>query len=521
MGYKYKYFKSTEVKIFPCYRRGVYDVSGSMGNETTDIVTKSKSARYDHTARLITEYNLTHLYGMGGKYDSYIVSTTMDTTTQKILKICAIIKGYYFEITNKTGFEQSVIGGSLICCIKSDKPDSQGEVTLHAIKIDKSSGTDILIPEQNTSLDYKESDDAEGICLAVVYSDKEVDPEDLEKDFYSVPFTRKLQDLVADKADLTMKLDTETFNTWAARHAGADAGHAKTASEITAEIKRAVAGEKTLREAADKDITNTLGTGFDKGDNTVAKKIAAAEANAKSHADRLADNSDAAGAAATAEQNAKSHANSVATTARSEAISEANGYTDSKVATLTAKDSEIEDKVTTLQQLTFGYTGEGAIKTAVEASAETAQSAAEAKAAELDTALHTKISKEIDEDVAAAIAAEITRSDAKTKELADAAEENAKSYAESLLQTVTVTLEFTTTIEEETVRKEISALKQLPFYMPSYNAVFDENAQYAGKWYLEDLSYEYEVGSMANLFDLQVAEGKDKITFIWTEDTSD
>ena len=39
-----------------------------------------------------------------------------------------------------------------------------------------------------------------------------------------------------------------------------------------------------------------------------------------------------------------------------------------------------------------------------------------------DTALHTVISKEIDDDVAAAIAAEVTRSDAKAKELADAAQ---------------------------------------------------------------------------------------------------
>ena len=49
-----------------------------------------------------------------------------------------------------------------------------------------------------------------------------------------------------------------------------------------------------------------------------------------------------------------------------------------------------------------------------------------------DTALHTVISKEIDDDVAAAIAAEVTRSDAKAKELADAAQAAAEAKAAEL-----------------------------------------------------------------------------------------
>jgi hypothetical protein len=66
-------------------------------------------------------------------------------------------------------------------------------------------------------------------------------------------------------------------------------------------------------------------------------------------------------------------------------------------------------------------------QTEITADIATAKSEAITKAGELDTALHTEISKEIDADVTAAINAEVTRSDAKAKELADAA----KSYADS------------------------------------------------------------------------------------------
>lgn len=54
-----------------------------------------------------------------------------------------------------------------------------------------------------------------------------------------------------------------------------------------------------------------------------------------------------------------------------------------------------------------------------------------AEAARLDGVLKTELQAEIDSDVEAAIAAEVTRSNAKAKELADAAEAAAKSYADS------------------------------------------------------------------------------------------
>ena len=93
---------------------------------------------------------------------------------------------------------------------------------------------------------------------------------------------------------------------------------------------------------------------------TIASGDAATLASAKSYAD------DKASAAETA---AKSYADGVAATAKSGAEATAKSYTDGQVATLNAKDTELAGNITTLQNLTSGYTGAGAIKTAIEAAA--------------------------------------------------------------------------------------------------------------------------------------------------------
>ena len=86
-------------------------------------------------------------------------------------------------------------------------------------------------------------------------------------------------------------------------------------------------------------------------------------------------------------------------------------------------------------------------QTAITSAIATAKSEAITKADELDTALHTVISKEIDDDVKAAIDAEVTRSDAKAKELADAAETAAKNYADSQDTALKTAIEGTSTDE--------------------------------------------------------------------------
>ena len=159
---------------------------------------------------------------------------------------------------------------------------------------------------------------------------------------------------------INTKLATETFN----GHVNND--HAKTATEITAEIAAAVNGEKALREAADKDITDTIGTGFDKGDNTVAKKIAAAEKAAKDHAEAQASAAQSAAiaeaeskdatraqAAATALSNAVSALESKISTGNSNTLQSAKDYTDAQVAAeaklRSDADTALDNKITALR----------------------------------------------------------------------------------------------------------------------------------------------------------------------------
>ena len=144
------------------------------------------------------------------------------------------------------------------------------------------------------------------------------------------------------QTQINTKLASADFTSWKNTH---ESGHAKSATEITAEIAAAVLVEENARKAADKDITDTLGTGFDKSSNTVAKKIAAAEASAKSHAESKAS---AAQSAAIAEAESKDAARAqAATNALNSAVSaletkietddaatlkSAKDYTDEKVA---------------------------------------------------------------------------------------------------------------------------------------------------------------------------------------------
>lgn len=79
-------------------------------------------------------------------------------------------------------------------------------------------------------------------------------------------------DITALESAVGTKLPTETFNA----HVNGD--HAKTATEITTEITNAVNGEKTAREAADKAITDQIGT---KTDAATANTVYGAIADAK------------------------------------------------------------------------------------------------------------------------------------------------------------------------------------------------------------------------------------------------
>jgi hypothetical protein len=81
------------------------------------------------------------------------------------------------------------------------------------------------------------------------------------------------------------------------------------------------------------------------------------------------------------------------------------------------------------------------LKSYADGKASTAKSEAITEAGNLDTALENKLNKKISDDISSAINSEVTRSDAKAKELADKALADAKSDASSKVATLQTTLE--------------------------------------------------------------------------------
>lgn len=85
-----EFFKSDDVKVFPCARRGAKTESGEI------------EKIFDAESRLNTEYNLTHLHGInGGTFYSYVHKYELnnDKTLKSGSILVVIVGGYYFEIT--------------------------------------------------------------------------------------------------------------------------------------------------------------------------------------------------------------------------------------------------------------------------------------------------------------------------------------------------------------------------------------------------------------------------------------
>lgn len=87
----YKYFKSEQVKVFPCSYRGYTGAT-------------SEQVPYDAEARMLTEHNFLHagsnldLYGVNGIDNTYVIKTTINNNV--LLSVTCVIAGYYFELTN-------------------------------------------------------------------------------------------------------------------------------------------------------------------------------------------------------------------------------------------------------------------------------------------------------------------------------------------------------------------------------------------------------------------------------------
>lgn len=103
------FFKSNNVKIFPCFHRGQY-------------IENNKTLYYNPESRLATEYNFTHIPGLLLGYDSFVIEHT-DACVR------CVIHGYYFEFTGdaagKLQDSEGNLKGKLI--IREGKLASQSE----------------------------------------------------------------------------------------------------------------------------------------------------------------------------------------------------------------------------------------------------------------------------------------------------------------------------------------------------------------------------------------------------------
>lgn len=117
------FFKSKDVRAFPCSYRGNY------GGST-----------FDPESRLNTEYNFTHL---GGANESYVIDYN---AAEQILRL--VIGGYYFEISNAAAYDLSgkylSIGTKTVSVKESDGTDSDRTTRVLASR----SGTNADLDEQ-------------------------------------------------------------------------------------------------------------------------------------------------------------------------------------------------------------------------------------------------------------------------------------------------------------------------------------------------------------------------------------
>ena len=82
------YFKSKDVRVFPCSYRGNYEINNG-------------SVTFDPEARLNTESNLINAGGKLGLKENYLIEKT-----DSVAKF--VICGYYFEISNINNYNDQL-----------------------------------------------------------------------------------------------------------------------------------------------------------------------------------------------------------------------------------------------------------------------------------------------------------------------------------------------------------------------------------------------------------------------------
>ena len=102
------YFKSKDVRVFPCSYRGNYEINNG-------------SVTFDTEARLNTESNLISAGGKLGLKENYLIEKT-----DNVAKF--VICGYYFEISNINSYDDQLSNKRLFVKL-TDKPIKNDDVT--------------------------------------------------------------------------------------------------------------------------------------------------------------------------------------------------------------------------------------------------------------------------------------------------------------------------------------------------------------------------------------------------------
>jgi len=147
-----QYFKSADIKVFPCSYRGNYLIT------TGDH--QHQTYAFDPESRLTTEYNFTHLHSVGDMSSSYIIAYDESDSTNKILY--CVIGGYYFEISHINRYLDNLKDKFLTIQLKTIELKVDVDSTSGADAIDSNRYTYALASWKSISADLDAQADGTG-----------------------------------------------------------------------------------------------------------------------------------------------------------------------------------------------------------------------------------------------------------------------------------------------------------------------------------------------------------------------
>lgn len=285
------FFKSENVNIFPCARRGNYTEGGT--NKT-----------YNAESRFVSEANLTKLSGLAFGRDSYIISRPATASEEGIWKL--VIKGYYFEI----GVEENELQSEGYFIIGLE--DTSGIPRIRLAALTESSDS-LGINKGAASLD------AEGRCRAICFIS--LDGEPSRDALYHVYSEDTLENLDKSYFFEGARKEENDLTTLLKIQNGIDLINAKFGEEYSSEntVAQAISGVRGLES-----------------DETTAYTVYGARAYAKALFDQLSGSNTGEEAPKTlpeeitARQNADTQIRTDFAAADTTTLAEAKGYADTK-----------------------------------------------------------------------------------------------------------------------------------------------------------------------------------------------